>query len=110
MEAWSESLYNALLLFTILNLTDIITTFTALKKYGVEREANPIARFIARKLGVAGLFILKYLGMAAVILVGFITSGFYGLELSLWLDNIILAGVTAWNSTQIYLARRRENQ
>jgi len=110
MEAWSETLYNALLLFTILNLTDIITTYTALKKYGVEHEANPIARFISRKLGVVGLYILKYLGMAVIILVGFITGGFYGLELSLWLNDIILAGVTAWNSAQIYLARRREKQ
>jgi hypothetical protein len=107
MELWSESLYNALLVFTLLNITDIITTYNVLKRYGVERELNPLARWIAKHLGVAGLFAMKYLGMGAIILVGVLTAGLSGLELSIWINNIVLAVVTAWNSYVNYRSRRR---
>ena len=32
MELWSESLYNSLLVFALLNILDIITTYNAINK------------------------------------------------------------------------------
>jgi hypothetical protein len=92
---WSESIYNSLLVFTLLNLLDIITTYNVVKKTSTESEANPIARFIMQRMGLTGLFILKYLGMGLIVLIGFITNA---LETSIWINNIILSGVVAWNS------------
>ena len=105
MDLWSESLYNSLLVFALLNILDIITTYNAIKKTSTESEANPLARFIMQKTGVAGLFILKYFGMGIIILIGFIMNN---LETSIWINNIILGGVVAWNSYQNYRLRNRE--
>jgi hypothetical protein len=92
---WSESIYNSLLVFALLNLLDIITTYNVVKKAGIESEVNPLARFIMQKMGVAGVFVLKYLAMGFIVLVGFIMNV---LETSIWINNIILSGVVAWNS------------
>jgi hypothetical protein len=105
VELWSESLYNSLLVFALLNILDIITTYNVIKKTSIESEANPIARFIMRKAGVVGLFILKYFGMGIIILIGFILGN---LEGSIWINNIILGGVVAWNSYQNYKLRDRK--
>jgi hypothetical protein len=105
MDLWSESLYNSLLVFALLNILDIITTYNAIKKTSIESEANPLARFIMQKTGVAGLFILKYFGMGIIILIGFIMNN---LEASIWVNNILLGGVVAWNSYQNYRLRNRE--
>jgi len=102
---WSESLYNSLLVFALLNILDIITTYNAVKKTGVGSEANPLARFIIARLGVAGLFILKYFGMGIIILIGYLLGN---LEGSIWINNILLGGVVAWNSYQNYRLRDRE--
>ena len=96
---FSESLYNSLLVFSLLNILDIITTYNVVKKTSVESEANPIARFVMKKMGVAGLFAFKYLAMGIIIVIGFLTNN---LEPSIWINNIILAGVVAWNSYQNY--------
>jgi hypothetical protein len=52
-----------------------------------------------------GLFILKYFGMGIILLVGLISGN---LEGSIWINNIILSGVVAWNSYQNYRLRDRE--
>jgi len=104
MDLWSESLYNSLLVFALLNILDIITTYIAIKKTSTESEANPLARYIIQKTGVVGLFILKYFGMGIIILVGLISGN---LEGSIWINNILLGGVVAWNSYQNYRLRDR---
>ena len=101
----SESLYNALIVFTLLNLTDIATTYNVVRKIGTRAEANPIARFIMEKLGIAGLFLLKYAGMAVIIVIGLLENN---LEASIWINNIILGAVTAWNSYMNYKLRDRK--
>ena len=101
----SESLYNALIVFTLLNLTDIATTYNVVRKIGTRAEANPIARFIMEKLGIAGLFLLKYAGMAVIIVIGLLENN---LEASIWINNIILGAVTAWNSYMNYKLREKE--
>jgi hypothetical protein len=102
---WSESLYNSLLVFALLNILDIITTYNVVKKTGTESEANPLARFIMSKMGVVGLFAFKYIMMGVIILIGFIANT---LETSIWINNIILGVVVAWNSYQNYKLRDRE--
>ena len=94
-ELWSVELFNALLVFALLNLTDIITTYNVLRKHGVGRELNPLARILFEKFGVTGGFILKYILCGVFLLVGAI---FGELVFSLWIWNIVLAAVTAWNS------------
>ena len=82
-------MYDALLVFTLLAILDIITT-----KRGLELgayEANPIARKFLEKFGIKGLFILKYLGGALILLFTFEEWG-------LWVLNIFMALVVAWNS------------
>jgi hypothetical protein len=96
-ELWSVDLYNALLVCALLNLTDIITTYNVLRKYGVSRELNPLAYILFKKYGVAGGFILKYLVFGAMLLIVAITNP-VALTFTVWLWNIILAVVTAWNS------------
>jgi hypothetical protein len=105
VDLWSESLYNSLLVFALLNILDIITTYNALRKTGTESEANPLARFIMERMGVAGMFLLKYLGMGAIILIGLVLGN---LEGSIWINNILLGGLVAWNSYQNYRLRDRE--
>jgi len=87
--------YNALLTFTLLNVLDIITTYNVIRRLGSKSEANPIARWFIEKLGVAGLFILKYFGMGVVVLVGVLQNAVAG---SLWVNNVFLSLVIAWNS------------
>jgi hypothetical protein len=96
---FSESLYNSLLVFSLLNILDIITTYNVVKKTSVESEANPLARLIMKKMGVAGLFAFKYIAMGIIIVIGSLSNN---LEPSIWVNNIILAGVVAWNSYQNY--------
>jgi len=105
MDLWGESLYNSLLVFALLNILDIITTYNAIKKTSIESEANPLARFIMKKTGVVGLFILKYFGMGIIILIGLMLGN---LEGSIWINNVLLGGVVAWNSYQNYRLRDRE--
>ena len=95
MDLWSVDMYNSLLVFSLLNILDIITTYNVLRKYGVQHEANPLARAIFSKLGIAGGFILKYFGMALIVLFGFLSNN---LVESIWVNNILLSGVVAWNS------------
>jgi hypothetical protein len=104
---WGVGLYSALLVFALLNLTDIITTYNVLRKHGVSRELNPLARALFAKFGVTGGFILKYLACGLLLLVGALVGE---LELSLWIWNVVLAAVTAWNSyvnLRDYLEERR---
>jgi hypothetical protein len=84
---------NALYTFTFLNLADISTTISALKRGAY--EANPIARWLLKRFGVAGLFLLKYFGMGVIVLIGALTNS---LNLSIWINNILLSIVVAWNS------------
>jgi len=92
---WSVDLYNALLVFTLLNVADLITTYNVLRKHGVSRELNPFAYILFERFGIAGGFILKFLLGGAFILMGALL-GF--LTLTVWIWNIVLAIVTAWNS------------
>jgi hypothetical protein len=100
-----EGLFNALVVFTLLNLTDIVTTYNVVRKWGAGAEANPIARFVIQRLGVAGMFLLKYAGMATIIVVGLLTNS---LETSIWINNIILGAITAWNSYENHRLKREE--
>jgi len=101
-ELWSVDLYNALLVFTLPNITDIITTYNVLRRLGVEHEANILARVLFKRFGIAGGFLLKYFGMGFIILVGLLTGQ---LVSSIWVNNIVLALVTAWNSYVNYKYR-----
>lgn len=96
----AESLYA----FTLLNLVDVMTTVEALRRGGY--EANPIARWFLERLGVAGLFLLKYLGMATVVLLGALMGN---LEGSIWVNNAVLGGVATWNSVQILKLKKGES-
>lgn len=91
--------YNALLAFTLLNVLDVITTYNVVRRAGSLAEANPVARILIEKLGVAGMFILKYFGMAFIVLVGWLQGA---LAESIWVNNVILSAVVAWNSYQNY--------
>lgn len=87
----NEALYT----FTFLNLADISTTIIALQRGGY--EANPIARYLIKKLGLKSLFAFKYLSMGIMLFISFIISGDVA-ERTIWLWNIILSLVVAWNS------------
>lgn len=91
-------MYDALLAFTLLNLVDIITTKRAVLDLGA-REANPIARWFIEKFGVAGMFLLKYAGMALSIAVGLATGQ---TEAGIWVSNAILSLVIINNSVVLY--------
>jgi hypothetical protein len=96
---------NALYTFAFLNLADISTTIAGLKSGAY--EVNPLARKLLEKFGWTGLFILKYLGMGAVLLIGALTNS---LNLSIWINNIFLAVVCAWNSyVNLKLTVKRSN-
>jgi len=94
-DLWSIDVYNSLLVFSLLNLLDIITTYNVVSKYGVDHEANWFARWIFKKMGIAGAFVLKYFGMGLVILLGVFTNN---LVQAVWIDNILLSAVVGWNS------------
>ncbi|MEM4952209.1 MAG: DUF5658 family protein [Ignisphaera sp.] len=94
----TETLY----VFTLLNIVDIMTTVEGLRRGAY--EANPVARKMLEKFGVAGLFILKYLGMGLIILVGATTNT---LETSIWIINIMLSIVAAWNSATILKLKQK---
>jgi hypothetical protein len=81
----------------LLNITDLITTYNTLRKYGVSRELNPLAYVLFKKFGVVGGFILKYLVFGATLLLVALVNP-RALTFSVWIWNIILGAVTAWNS------------
>ncbi|MEM4977128.1 MAG: DUF5658 family protein [Desulfurococcaceae archaeon] len=85
----------ALWTFTFLNLADVSTTLIALRRKAY--EVNPIARFMISKLGLKGLFVLKYIMMGLSLLMAF-AFGEATAEQLIWMWNIILAGVVGWNS------------
>jgi hypothetical protein len=81
--------YDAILVFIILQLLDVITM-----KRGLElgaREGNPIARLILERMGLRGLFVLKLVGGAVVLL-------FTYNEWGLWGVNAFYSLIVAWNS------------
>ncbi len=95
---------NALYTFAFLNLADISTTIAGIKRGAF--EANPLARKLLEKFGWAGLFVLKYFGMGAVLLVGALTNS---LNTSIWISNVLLGAVVAWNS-YVNLKLQRESR
>lgn len=93
-----ESLY----VFTLLNLLDIMTTKSALEKGGY--EANPVARWFLHIMGIPGLFFLKYLVMALIILIGHFSGN---LDESIWVNNLMLSVIVGWNSYVNYRLSKR---
>lgn len=85
-------MFDALVVFVLLCLLDIVTTKRALEIGGV--EANPIVRRIIRRLGLPGLFILKY----AVFLVVVAYAVLVNSEIAIWAANVLNAAIVAWNS------------
>jgi len=103
---WGIDVYNSLLVFTLLNLLDIITTYNVLARYGVEHEANWFARWIFKRMGIAGAFAFKYAGMLAVVLLSYLTTSDF--TAGIWIDNIILSAVVGWNSYANYKYRDKD--
>jgi len=99
--------YNALIVFSLLNILDVVTTYNVVRRVGSVAEANPIARFLLERMGVAGLFVLKYLIMGVVVLLGYLGNA---LLHSIWVNNIMLSAVVAWNSYQNYKLSSRERR
>ncbi len=93
----------ALYVFTLLNLVDIMTTVEGLRKGAY--EANPTARWFLERFGTAGLFILKYFAMGCIVLAGAVSGN---LEFSIWVCNIVLSVVSGWNSFTILRLRRKQ--
>jgi len=89
------ALEEALWTFAFMNLADVATTISALKRGGA--ELNPVARLLINRFGFTGLFILKYLAMGLSILAVSLQSPGL-LEEALWIWSIVLGGVVAWNS------------
>ncbi|MEM4827786.1 MAG: DUF5658 family protein [Desulfurococcaceae archaeon] len=85
----------ALWTFAFLNLADISTTLIALKRGAY--EINPVARFFIGKLGLKALFMFKYLAMGLSLLIAFMFGEALAEQL-IWIWNIILSCVVAWNS------------
>ncbi|MEM1832258.1 MAG: DUF5658 family protein [Desulfurococcaceae archaeon] len=81
--------------FTFLNMGDISTTLIALKRGAY--EMNPIARWLISRMGLKSLFMFKYLAMGLSLLLAFM-FGESTAESTIWIWNIILAGVVGWNS------------
>ncbi|MEM1830781.1 MAG: DUF5658 family protein [Desulfurococcaceae archaeon] len=81
--------------FTFLNLSDIATTLIALKRGAY--EVNPIARWLISKMGLKSLFMFKYIMMGLSLLVSFMLGEALA-EQMVWIWNIILSCVVAWNS------------
>ncbi|MEM4675232.1 MAG: DUF5658 family protein [Nitrososphaerota archaeon] len=81
--------------FTLLNLADISTTLIALRRGAY--EVNPIARFMISKLGLKGLFVLKYIMMGLSLILAFM-FGESTAEAMIWTWNIVLSVVVGWNS------------
>jgi hypothetical protein len=96
-DPWSVDLYNALLVNALVNITDIVTTYNVLRKHGVSRELNPLAYLLFKRFGIVGGFILKYLIIGATLLLVALADP-RALVFTVWTWNIVLAGVTAWNS------------
>jgi len=94
--AWDLNTYNALLVFTLLNLADIITTYNFVVKHGVGAEANPIARFFFKRMGVVGMFSFKALFTGGLLTILYLLLE--DITSVLWIENIVLSGVIGWNS------------
>lgn len=56
-----------ILLFIMLNVADCVTTYAALKKFGM-REANPVMAKLFGKVGVVGGLIIKMLVISALVI------------------------------------------
>lgn len=82
-----------MLVFILLNILDVLTTRSGLRKGAV--EANPVGRFILGRYGVKGLWYMKMAGFGVIALFGFM--GWLA-EKWLWLINAGLGVVVAWNS------------
>ena len=93
---------DALLVFMLLNIADILTTRRALSMGG--KEANPVARWVLEKYGVRGLWFFKMAVFGGIGIAGFL--GLVG-EGILWVYNVVFGGIVAWNSLMNYLLARR---
>jgi hypothetical protein len=103
MDLWSIELYNALLVFSLLNIVDIITTYNVVRKLSPDAELNPLARFMFKRLGVKGMFVIKYIGCGLLLLYGYIAGVLID---TIWIWNIVLGAVVAWNSYVNHKLRR----
>jgi hypothetical protein len=93
---WDINTYNALLVFSLLNLIDIITTFNFIKEHGVNAEANPLARLMFKRLGLVGMFVFKLTYMSGILIILFFL--FDEFTTSIWVYNIVESMIIAWNS------------
>jgi hypothetical protein len=93
---WDINTYNSLIVFTLLNLIDIITTFNFIKERGVSAEANIIARIIFERLGLVGMFVYKLVYMSSILIILFYL--FNEFTTTIWVYNVIQSLIIAWNS------------
>ncbi|MEM4620562.1 MAG: DUF5658 family protein [Desulfurococcaceae archaeon] len=99
-----NGLFYSLVVFVLINLIDYIQTHYALKTSKF-RELNPLADLIYRSMGTSGLISFKLLVSGLMIMIITLFKNF-DVEGSIWLWNIILGFVTAWNSIQLFIYKK----
>ena len=82
----------ALTVFFLLHLLDILTTISGLKRGATEK--NSLARFVLEKMGILGLYTFKMM-LGGVMLIVAWTTGNINV---IWAWNALMALVVAWNS------------
>lgn len=95
--------------FTVLNVLDAHSTWLVIKPNHYERERNPVARWVFRKLGLPrGIIIFKIVIFAILIP----ACAYYAiwepltLNIVLIVANIVFA-LVVWNNYRIYRRMRR---
>ena len=96
----------ALYLWVMLNLADYVTTRVALTRGG--RELNPLFRWIYKRFGFFMMWVAKFLIVAILPLIAWLSGA--DIELTLWIWNAILGLVVANNSFQIYRITRGDRR
>ena len=86
-------MFEVLIVFmVILNLADLVLTISFIKDFGIELEANPLARWIWGKAGVLGLVSFKLF-----FTVGTVGSFWFALESYIALPGVVIGAlVLTW--------------
>ena len=97
-------LFYALLVFmTILNVADLVLTLRFIKKWGLELEANPVARVIYKKWGAWGMGVFKFSFSSLVVVLLVLASSSYLALPGAVVGALVMTWVVARSLTMIQL-------
>ena len=84
-----------------MNVADLYLTLRFIKEFGLELEANPVARWVFKRLGPTGMVVFKAFFSLGTVVLLFLASGSYLALPGAVVGSLVMTWVVAKNFTMV---------